>query len=189
MRALIAKFAMLTVVGLAGINAVSVSPALAQNTPPADAALVAVTAAAAGNTQALATFLQNNPGAAQTVGDLVAGDLTLGGTVATNLAAALVATGNVALISGVMISANISAASQGAIASALSSSGNTSLATSVASSVQSAGGTSAVAALAALSNLGVTPPATPVAAGGAPAVPPPTVIVPSPAILIAGSGS
>jgi hypothetical protein len=81
-----------------------------------------VRAAEGGFNFGLAVLLQlnkDNPTALAAIGATIAGSLNEGGTKAANLAAALVATGNVSLIAGVMVGSGVNRTAQDAISGAL----------------------------------------------------------------------
>lgn len=187
MRTLIVKFATLAVAGLMAIGTVSVSPARAQTQDQINAA---VNAAMSGtNPTALATFLATYPNAAVALGDVVAGTLNAGGPGTTALAAALVATGNVGLISGVLVVSNTAA--QAAVAAPLAASSNTNLAADVQVSLAKSGSSAAAGAMAAIntaaSNAGTQ--ASIVAVITNIVATPPVIPIPSPAVIVAGSPS
>ena len=175
MRYRIAKFLVLGLVGFLAFIAMPADPAKAQTQADINAA---VTAAAGGDVQAIATFLQTfGADAAVAIGDVVAGAINAGGPGVANLSKALVATGNSGLISGVMVAAGMTPAAQSAIAGAVVASGNVTLIATIQQQVQTAGGTAVGALSSALANAPavVLPVSVP--------VPPPIVpiVVPSPA--------
>jgi hypothetical protein len=181
MRIIFSKFAALALVGLMAFGALPVVSAQAQ-TPEQIAA--AVQAAQGGDNSLLATLV-NTPGANMTaIGSAVAtaldSSVAAGSTgAASNLASALIATNNTALIAGVMIAPGMSGGAQTALVSALVTTGNAALIAGVQASAQSAGATpTALAALATLATAIGTGTTLAVAVAAAAPV---NVITPSPA--------
>ena len=147
MRTLLTKFFALGLVGFIAFGILPVGPAKAQTQAQINAV---VAAAAGGDTQAIARFLSDNkgnPGLAQLVGNAVASQLSLNTANSQALANALVATGDVALISGVMAANGIGTGAQSAVARSLVSSGNVTLIATVEASLSSVGATGALGVL------------------------------------------
>lgn len=101
-----------------------------------------------GGGAALTSFLAQYPNALQAVGGVVAGALDAGQAGSENLAAALVATGNASLISGVMAATGVNGTAQAAVANALAAPGvSPTVQIAVVESLQNAGATGAMQAL------------------------------------------
>lgn len=152
MRERLIRFMAVVLMGVAGFSAQPGASAWAQTLQQTAAINQAVADAAGGNVQALTTFLQNNPGLATVVGNAVATQLNANAAGAANIANALVATGDVSLISGVMIAANITPAAQATLAGAVAQSGNAGLAAQVIKALQASGNAGALAAVTALNS-------------------------------------
>jgi hypothetical protein len=183
MRNIFSKLATLAFVGVMALGVLPMVPAQAQ-TP--DQIAAAVQAAQGGNSQAIATLLASFPGGAVAIGDAVATALNTSGPGSANLATALVATNNTALIAGVLIANGMSPGAQTVLASAVVASNNPVLIANVQASAQTSGSASALAALAALT---ASLQANVTLQQQVAAATPITVIVPSPAQAQQGSPS
>ncbi len=128
MRTCVAKFCALWVVGFVAFGLIFGAPVKAQTSAEIQNAVN--DAASGANVNAVKQLLALYPKAAIAIGDVLAGKMKAADTNSTasaNLAAALVATGDAALISGVLVAGGMPAAAQASIATALSGTRNVSL--------------------------------------------------------------
>lgn len=187
MRTSFAKFLSLLIIASAALALTVSAPASAQTVTQVQID-AAIADAKAGNSATLQTLVGSIPASDAAsltlVGNAVASQLNVGaGAAESNLAAALVSTGNVSLIAGVMSGTNVQGTAQTAVARALVGSP---LAQQVATSLAQSGNGNAIVALSVLNGLTGVNAITPVSNITGTTNP---VIVPSPAQVTAGSPS